>query len=269
MGRGAKADESPDGPRRRGEEAISGVRIAVVSDIHSNGDALEAVIREIDRQRADRVLHLGDLVGYNAEPEKCVRWAREHAAAGVMGNHDAVVIGKASGEFFHTPALLAARWGAEHISPESVAYLSALPDSDRFSEGILLAHGAPSDPDRYLFLLEDAEEEVDMLSGGSPPRVVFFGHTHVPAAYVRKMDGTTVSAPLEGLRIGEGETAMLNPGSVGQPRDRNPHSSFLVFDTGSGEASWIRVPYDVESCQRKVRAAGLPGFFAARLANGT
>jgi len=245
------------------------MRIAVVSDIHSNEDALDAVIREIDRQRVDRVLHLGDLVGYNAEPEKCIRWAREHTAAGVMGNHDAVVTGKASGEFFHAPALLAARWSAEHISPESLAYLSALPESHRFSEEILLVHGAPSDPDRYLFLLEEAEEEVDMLSKGSPPRVVFFGHTHIPVAYVRKKDGSTISAPLEGLRIGEGETAMLNPGSVGQPRDRNPHSSFLVFDTGSGEASWTRVPYDVKSCQQKVRAAGLPGFFAARLANGT
>ncbi|MGB7970430.1 MAG: metallophosphoesterase family protein [Candidatus Deferrimicrobiaceae bacterium] len=245
------------------------MRIAVVSDIHSNEDALDAVIREIDRQRVDRVLHLGDLVGYNAEPEKCIRWAREHSAAGVMGNHDAVVTGKASGEFFHAPALLAARWSAEHISPESLAYLSALPESHRFSEEILLVHGAPSDPDRYLFLLEEAEEEVDMLSKGSPPRVVFFGHTHVPVAYVRKKDGSTVSAPLEALRIEEGETAMLNPGSVGQPRDRNPHSSFLIFETGSGEASWTRVPYDVKSCQQKVRAAGLPGFFAARLADGT
>jgi putative phosphoesterase len=245
------------------------MRIAVVSDIHSNEDALDAVIREIDRQRVDRVLHLGDLVGYNAEPEKCIRWAREHTAAGVVGNHDAVVTGKASGEFFHAPALLAARWSAEHISPESLAYLSALPESHRFSDEILLVHGAPSDPDRYLFLLEEAEEEVDMLPRGSPPRVVFFGHTHIPVAYVRKKDGRTVSAPLEGLRVEEGETAMLNPGSVGQPRDRNPHSSFLVFDTGSGEVSWIRVPYDVRSCQQKVRAAGLPGFFAARLANGT
>ena len=245
------------------------MRIAVVSDIHSNEDALEAVIREIDRQRADRVLHLGDLVGYNAEPERCVQWAREHTVAGVMGNHDAVVTGKTSGEFFHTPALLAARWSAEHISPESAAYLSALPESHRFSEEILLAHGAPSDPDRYLFLLEDAEEEVDMLSGVSTPRVVFFGHTHIPVAYVRKKDGSTVSAPLKGLRVGERETAMLNPGSVGQPRDRDPRSSFLVFDTGSGEASWVRVEYDVKSCQRKVRAAGLPAFFASRLANGT
>jgi predicted phosphodiesterase len=245
------------------------VRFAVVSDIHSNGDALDAVAREIERQRADRVVHLGDLVGYNADPEKCVRWAREHAAAGVAGNHDAVVSGRACGEFFHAPALLAARWSAEHISPDSMEYLAALPETLRLPERILLVHGAPSDPDRYLFLLEDAEEEIDTLAGISSPGVVFFGHTHVPAAFVRRKDGSTVSAPLTELRVGEDETAMLNPGSVGQPRDRNPHSSFLMFDTNTGSASWIRVPYDVGSCRRKVLAAGLPGFFATRLADGT
>lgn len=245
------------------------MRLAVVSDIHSNGDALDAVAREIDRQRVDKVVHLGDLAGYNAEPEKVVRWARENTAAGIAGNHDAVVSGKASGEFFHGPALSAARWSAANISPDSLGYLSALPESLRLPEGILLAHGAPSDPDRYLFLLEDAEEEIDSLSGDPPPNVVFLGHTHVPAAFVRRRDGSTVSAPLEGLRVGEGETAMLNPGSVGQPRDRDPRSSFLVYDTATGCASWIRVPYDVAACQRKVLAGGLPAFFAARLAAGT
>jgi len=245
------------------------VRLAVVSDIHSNGDALTAVLREIDRQRVDRVVHLGDLVGYNAEPEACVRWARENGVAGVFGNHDAVVTGRATGEFFHAPALLAARWSAGRISPDSREYLAGLPESLRLPGGILLVHGTPSDPDRYLFLLEDAEEEIGMLSGASCPRVVFFGHTHLPAAFVRRKDGSTVSAPLEGLRIGEGETGMLNPGSVGQPRDRNPLASFLIWDTSAGGASWIRVSYDVPSCQRKILEAGLPRFFAARLADGT
>ncbi|HEU5361043.1 MAG TPA: metallophosphoesterase family protein [Candidatus Deferrimicrobiaceae bacterium] len=245
------------------------MRLAVVSDIHSNGDALQAVAREIDRRRIDRVVHLGDLVGYNAEPEACVRWAREYAAEGVVGNHDAVVCGKSNGEFFHLPALRAARWSAENISSESMAYLAGLPESVRLPEGILLVHGAPSDPDRYLFLLEDAEEEMEMLSVVSPAQAVFFGHTHLPMAFVRRIGGITVSAPLEGLRIEEGETAMLNPGSVGQPRDRNPRASFLVFDTRTGEVSWIRVPYDIGSCRRKVLDAGLPRFFAARLADGT
>jgi diadenosine tetraphosphatase ApaH/serine/threonine PP2A family protein phosphatase len=187
----------------------------------------------------------------------------------VVGNHDAVVCGRASGEFFHAHALLAARWSAEHISASSMEYLASLPETLRLPEGILLVHGAPSDPDRYLFLLEDAEEEIDALAAVFPPVVVFFGHTHVPAAFVRRKDRSTVSASFSELQVGDDETAMLNPGSVGQPRDRNPLSSFLVFDTQAGSASWIRVPYDVASCQRKVLAAGLPGIFAARLADGT
>lgn len=250
-------------------EGGGNVKLAVVSDIHSNADALKAVAREIERRGVDRIVHLGDLVGYNAEPEACVRWAMEHTDAGIVGNHDAVVTGRTSGEFFHAPALRAARWSAERLSPECLAYLAGLPDSVRYSEGILLVHGAPSDPDRYLFLLEDAEEEIDGLSGRASPRVVFFGHTHVPAAFVRRNDGSTDSPSLEGLCIAEGEVAFLNPGSVGQPRDRNPLASFLVFETDTGKAAWVRVPYDVEGCGRKVREAGLPRFFAERLTDGT
>lgn len=245
------------------------MRVAVLSDIHGNGEALDAVSAELGRLRPDGIYHLGDLVGYNAEPEKCVRWAMERAAAGVLGNHDAVVCGKASGEFFHAPALAAARWSASRLSAESMEYLLGLPDRASVEGDILLAHGSPSDPDRYLFLVEDAEEEIDLLPPGEFPRVVFFGHTHVPSAFVRKPDGTTVSARLDGLRVEAGDRAMLNPGSVGQPRDRNPHASFLLFDTVSRRARWIRVPYDVAASQRKVLAAGLPRFFAARLSEGT
>lgn len=244
------------------------MKIAVVSDIHSNGDALDAVARELERRGPDRVYHLGDLVGYNAEPEKCVRWAMAHTSAGVLGNHDAVVCGKATGETFHRPALVAARWSAEHVSDASLAYLAGLPASHRASDRILLVHGSPSDPDRYLFLLEDAEEEIDRLPGKAAPAVVFFGHTHLPTAFVRRKDGTTVSAPLDGFRVGEEERAMMNPGSVGQPRDRDPRASFLLFDARTGEATWVRIAYDVEACRRRILAAGLPAFFAARLADG-
>jgi predicted phosphodiesterase len=245
------------------------LRIAVVSDIHSNGDALDAVARELDRLAPDRVVHLGDLVGYNAEPEKCVRWAMANCSAGVRGNHDAVVCGKAAGEFFHRPALQAARWSARQMSDAGMSYLAGLPVRMEIPGGILLVHGAPSDPDRYLFLLEDAEEEMDLLAGQDDSRIVLYGHTHLPAAVVRRKDGNSVSAPLKGFHLEEGEAAMLNPGSVGQPRDRDSRSSFLLLDTESAEAFWIRVPYDVDRCRKKVLEAGLPEFFAARLADGT
>jgi predicted phosphodiesterase len=245
------------------------LKLAVVSDIHANWDALGAVAREIARRRPDRVVHLGDLVGYNAEPERCVAWAAENAVDGVMGNHDAVACGRSAGETFNPPALEAARWSAARISPESSAFLFRLPERLAVGEDILLVHGAPSDPDRYLFRLADAEDEMAAVSGEAAPRVVLFGHTHVPAAFVRKRGGAVTPAPLEGFRLGEGDRAMLNPGSVGQPRDRDPRASFLILDTDTGEASWIRVPYDVKACQAKVIAAGLPRFFAARLSDGT
>lgn len=245
------------------------MRIAVVSDIHSNGDALDAVARELDRLRPDRVVHLGDLVGYNAEPEKCVRWAMANCSEGILGNHDAVVCGKADGKSFHKPALQAALWSAERVSRESLDYLAGLPVRAALPGGLLLVHGAPSDPDRYLFLTEDAEEEMDLLVATGGPRRILFGHTHLPTAFVRREEGVVVSAPLDRFRLAEGESAMLNPGSVGQPRDRDPRACFLVVDTGSGEGSWIRVSYDVERCRNRVLEAGLPRFFAARLADGT
>ena len=239
-----------------------------MSDIHANGEALDAVAREIARRGPDRVVHLGDLVGYNAEPERCVAWAAENAVDGVMGNHDAVVCGKSGGENFNPPALVAARWSAAHVSHGSAAFLSRLPDRVAIGEDILLVHGAPSDPDRYLFRLRDAEEEMAAFARGTGPRVVFFGHTHVPAAFVRKAGGAVAAAPLAVFRLERGDRAMLNPGSVGQPRDRDPRASFLIFDTDTGEASWVRVPYDVKACQARIVAAGLPRFFASRLSDG-
>jgi predicted phosphodiesterase len=244
------------------------MKIAVVSDIHGNGDALDKVLEELEGDVA-RIYHLGDLAGYNAEPEKCVRWAMEKAAGGIMGNHDAVACGKSGGEFFNAPARIAAQWASSRLSPEALSYLKGLPDRLSVEGGILLVHGSPSDPDRYLFTLDDAAEELDRLSGEEAPGTVFFGHTHVPAAIVRRRDGSTDSLTPSGFRLKEGERALLNPGSVGQPRDRNPHASFLVYDTGTRTVAWHRVAYDVASCQRKVLAAGLPRFFAARLAEGT
>ncbi len=240
-----------------------------MSDIHANAEALDAVAREIARRGADRVVHLGDLVGYNADPERCVAWAADNGVDGVMGNHDAVACGKSSGGNFNPAALKAARWTAERISPRAAAFLSRLPDRLAIGDGILLVHGAPSDPDRYLFRLADAEDEMAAVSGPAAPRVVFFGHTHIPAAFVRAADGPVAAAPVSGFRLGPGDRAMLNPGSVGQPRDRDPRASFLLFDTGTGEATWVRVPYDVSSCREKVLAAGLPRFLATRLSEGT
>ena len=245
------------------------MRIAVLSDIHSNLDALSSAAGVLAARRVDRVYHLGDLVGYNADPEACGEWAIEHTAGGILGNHDAVACGKSEGESFNAPAHGAALWSAEQLSGRSREYLRALPERLVVENDLLLVHGSPSDPDRYLFTLDDSVEELDALGASPGVRVVFFGHTHVPAAVVRRRDGSTVSVPPREYRLKEGEIALLNPGSVGQPRDRNPWSSFLLYETRNRTISWVRTPYDIAACQKKVFAAGLPRFFATRLSEGT
>jgi diadenosine tetraphosphatase ApaH/serine/threonine PP2A family protein phosphatase len=246
------------------------MRIAVLSDLHANGDALDAVVRELERRMPDRVYHLGDLTGYNSEPERCVRWAMESTDGGVYGNHDAVACGRATGKDFHEAARRAALWSRERLSAESRAYLAGLPSSFDAGGCALLVHGSPCDPDRYIYSIDQAMEEMESpcsLAAGDDP--VFFGHTHVAGGFVRRRNGVVESVPPGRFRLGKGERSLLNPGSVGQPRDRDPDASFLLYDPERREVEWVRVPYDIEAARRKVLAAGLPPFFADRLRDGT
>ena len=243
------------------------MRIAVLSDVHANWDALFAADREIRRRGADRIFHLGDLAGYGAEPEACVRWAMENAAGGVYGNNDSVACGRASGRDFNEAARKAALWSRAHLSSESKEYLARLPSRFEVVGDAMLVHGALDDPCRYIRYADEAANEMKspFCADGIP---VFYGHTHLPCGFVRREDGSVHSIPVEKFRIGKKERALLNPGSVGQPRDRNPDTSFLMFDTELREVEWVRAPYDVESAIKKILAAGLPEVFANRLRKG-
>ncbi len=245
------------------------MRIAILSDLHANGDALAAVVRALARHRPDRIYHLGDLTGYNAEPESCVRWAMENTAGGVCGNHDAVACGRAKGRDFHEAARKAALWSKDHLSGGSREYLADLPPTLDAGGFALLVHGSPCDPDRYIYSIDQAMEEMESPCSAAGDGPIFFGHTHVAGGFVRRKDGVVEHVPPGLFRLGEGERALLNPGSVGQPRDRNPNASFLVYDVSRREVEWVRVPYDIEAAREKVLAAGLPSFFADRLRDGT
>jgi diadenosine tetraphosphatase ApaH/serine/threonine PP2A family protein phosphatase len=245
------------------------LNVAILSDIHANFDALTAVAAELTRRRPDRIFHLGDLAGYNAQPEECIRWAMSNAAAGVSGNHDAVACGRASGRNFHSAARMAALWSRDRISPEGRDYLSRLPVQLSVEGGALLVHGAPSEPGRYVDSINLAAQELSSLFASVATGPIFFGHTHVAGGFVRRKDGRVEAVPAEEFLLLPGERALLNPGSVGQPRDRNRDASFLLFDTDSRKARWVRVPYDVEAARRKVLDAGLPSEFADRLRDGT
>ena len=242
------------------------MKVAVLSDVHANWDALSAVALEIDRRGADRIFHLGDLTGYGAEPEACVRWAMERAAGGVYGNHDEVACARASGADFHMAARKAALWSRAHLSKKSKEYLAGLPSRLEIAGDALLVHGALNDANRYIYSIDQAIEEMESLfcTAGVP---VFFGHTHVAGGFVRRRD--VVEHVTAGMcKIGRKERVLLNPGSIGQPRDRNTDASFLLYDTDLREVEWVRAPYDIESASRKIISAGLPVFFSDRLRKG-
>jgi diadenosine tetraphosphatase ApaH/serine/threonine PP2A family protein phosphatase len=245
------------------------LNVAILSDIHANFDALSAVGAELTRHRPERIYHLGDLVGYNAQPEECIRWAMANASAGVTGNHDAVACGRATGRNLHAAARMAALWSRNHISPEGRDYLSRLPVQRFIEGGALLVHGAPSEPGRYVDSIDYAAQELSSLFASVVTGPIFFGHTHTAGGFVRRMDGRVEPVPAKKFRLLPGERALLNPGSVGQPRDRNRDASFLLFDTVDGTVTWVRVPYDVGVARRKVLEAGLPKEFAERLRDGT
>lgn len=228
------------------------MRIAVLSDVHSNLHALEAVLRDIEEVGVDTLAFLGDAVGYNAHPQQCVELLSEHAEVAVLGNHDDAVLSGGE-EWFNE----AARAGVEHSRRElddlARGYLSKLPLQASF-HGIHLVHGSPRNPTtEYVFPdthPEALEEIVRHPSVGEDDRIVAMGHTHVP--FVREVT----------------ELVVTNVGSVGQPRDGDPRACYAIIEPDTLDVTHRRVPYDVEAAADAVRKAGLPTMLAERLAEG-
>ncbi len=246
------------------------MRYLILSDMHANWDAFEAVLRRARRKRFDAVLVLGDLVGYGAAPNQVVEAVRRLSPRlyVVRGNHDKVVAGIDSGENFNPTALTAAQWTTGRMTPANLRYVRNLPQGPlQVEERLAICHGSPLDEDTYVFSDVDAYE----IFTGFPVPVVFFGHTHIPSFF-----------SLEGRRLGvmalhgsggrivlhpEGRY-LLNPGSIGQPRDRDPRASYMTYDSARRVVRWYRVPYPVDRAQVRIRKAGLPKSLADRLSVG-
>lgn len=246
------------------------MRYLVLSDMHGNLAALEAVLRRVRRKRFDATLVLGDLVGYGAAPNQVVERIRDLSGrvVTVRGNHDKVAAGIDSGESFNQVALRAATWTARRLTRPNRSYLRDLPAGPRdVAEGLAVCHGAPMDEDRYLFSERDA---ADVFAAWDVP-VTFFGHTHVTSLFARQGDRIVVRQ-LTGSR-GEVELDpdaryLVNPGSIGQPRDGDSRASYMTYDAKRRLVRWFRVEYPVEEAQRRIRKAGLPDMLAERLAAG-
>ncbi len=245
---------------------------AVISDIHSNLEALEAVLAAIDGFTVDAVYCLGDIVGYGPNPNECTKAVLERCTAAVRGNHDKAVVGLLSLEWFNPVAADGALWNRKNASEETLARIRALPQGPLdVGDGILLSHGTPMDEDRYLIDLPAIQESFAMLDDTFPHvRFCFNGHSHYPIIIRRraKKARPEVVKGGERLRLEPGATYLINPGSVGQPRDGNPHASFGILDTSRLVYRNIRVVYRIQETQRKIIDAGLPKELAWRLGDG-
>lgn len=239
------------------------MRVAVLSDIHSNLVALDAVLGSIGS--VDAVWHLGDVVGYGPEPDGVVERLRAAKAVGVRGNHDAAAVGGDEIEYFNVDARRAMEWTRQTISADTRAWLEALPER-RTIGAYTLVHGSPRDP-IWEYVVSPAVARENFAAFETV--VCLHGHTHVPIAF--REDGNRLGV----IRPGPGDTpelaghrSLVNPGSVGQPRDGIREAAYLVLDTETGHATWHRVAYDVRTTQEAMHAAGLPSRLANRLSFG-
>ena len=239
------------------------MRIAVLSDIHSNLVALDAVLAAAGP--VDGIWQLGDIVGYGPEPDAVIARLREVGAIGVRGNHDAAACGGSEIDWFNPDARRAMEWTRASISPESVAWLRTLPDRLSVS-GADLVHGSPREPLwEYVTSVPLARANLAVLE----QPIGLNGHTHIPVAFVEDDGRIQVVEPHHGSTLElRGRRALLNPGSVGQPRDTDPRAAFAILDPGAGTISWHRVAYDIAAVQTAMLAAGLPSSLAARLSFG-
>jgi len=240
--------------------------VAIVSDIHGNRQAFEAVLDAIEVSDCEEMWCLGDLVGYGAEPDACVELARRHAAICLAGNHDLGVRGDLPLEEFSRGAALAARWTQETITPETREYLDQLKPLN-LDEKVGLYHASPRDP-IWEYVLSALQAELCLDSQGH--RVCLIGHSHVALSFSRfsgdAATGQTRAADEE-LDLGAGEW-LVNPGSVGQPRDGDPRAAWLELDLDAWRAVYRRVEYDIDGAAAAIRAARLPDSLAERLAYG-
>lgn len=247
------------------------MRYLVLSDIHSNLEALDAVLRASMSQRYESVLVLGDLVGYGADPNAivdCVRYMTPTSI--VRGNHDKVASGLDNAEDFNPMAKAAARWTQESLTPQNLDYLRGLPAGPRMVDNIVeICHGSPIDEDLYVVADVDAARSI---AAASAP-ICLFGHTHV--ALSARMDSQRrleIEAP-QGhpefeIKIEAGSKYLINPGSVGQPRDGDSRAAYAIVDLDLMVVTLYRVAYSIETAQKKILDAGLPPMLAYRLGMG-
>ena len=245
------------------------MRYLIVSDLHANWQALEAVTREA-AGAYDQALCCGDLVGYGADPNLVVDWVRANCAVVVRGNHDKVSTGQEDLEWFNPVARTSALWTQEHLTPANIEYIRGLPKGPVLLDGFQVLHGSPFDEDEYVMAAAEAGQAFGYLES----RLAFFGHTHVQGGFiwnqsrVETIPATSARSRRQEMEVDSECGYLVNPGSVGQPRDGDPRAAYALYDSSARMVAYRRSPYDVAAAQEKIRQAGLPPILANRLSLG-
>jgi predicted phosphodiesterase len=243
------------------------MRIAVISDIHANLEALEAVLDDSARQQVDEIICLGDIVGYGANPNECIELVRKNCPLRILGNHDAAAVGLLSTDHFNVHAKIAIDWTVEHLSAAEQAFLRSLPLKKNRADQTLV-HATPYDPNMWYYItsLEEAAFNFQFFT----TTFCFVGHTHIPIIIVLENEkevyvhqGTSIDwTNMPQARF------LINTGSVGQPRDRNPKSCYGILDTDAKTFAFRRIDYDIAKAQQKMRKIKMPDFLITRLKDG-
>ncbi|MFH1220536.1 MAG: metallophosphoesterase family protein [Candidatus Eisenbacteria bacterium] len=241
------------------------MRYVMISDIHANLEALEAARVEIKRISPDRVLCLGDIVGYGASPVECIEAVKQLAGVTVAGNHDFGVAGRTNIRYFNSYARHAVLWTVGALEPEHLAYLGSLPLTHVEDGRFRIVHATPSDPAiwDYIFSREQALREF----GAFPEQICFVGHSHQAGIFRMDEDGG-VERDVSTIEVVAGRKYIINVGSVGQPRDGDSRACLCTYDSDTGGVAMVRVDYDVKAAQKRIISAGLPAVLANRLAYG-
>jgi diadenosine tetraphosphatase ApaH/serine/threonine PP2A family protein phosphatase len=237
------------------------MRRAIVSDIHGNLEALEAVLADIGRRKVDALYCLGDFVGYGASPNECIDRLRPLIEGAVAGNHDLAACGRLKLGYFNPDAAAAARWTDSALTPGNRAYLEGLPYSVLWG-GARVVHASPAEPEAWNYVLSREDAAYEMESCAEP--LCFIGHSHVPGTF--ELDGREVRYSREPqVRLAAGRRYLVNVPSVGQPRDGDPRAGWLLWDEEARRLEHVRLEYDLEGARRRIEAAGLPRFLGDRL----
>ena len=239
------------------------MRVAIFGDIHGNYDAFEAVVADIEKEKPELLICLGDVVGYGAEPTKCITKVKELGALCLAGNHDHAAIGKLDVEFFNLYEKAAALWTREQLSDEEKEWLGNQGFVMHF-DGFAAVHGSLHAPELFNYVQTIFEAELSFEALDKP--ILFYGHTHIPLTF---FDTTPMTYTMEReVKIDPDVKTLVNVGSVGQPRDEDPQASYAIYDTDKLLVRLKRIPYDVASAGQKILDAGLPEALALRLQLG-